>query len=73
MGGRKTALLRRAFLLIPLPLAVFPVLYFLCAALWLRNLPAAVIMVIFGAAHISVSIQSFSAKSEKEMSQENDF
>lgn len=72
-GGRKTALLRRAFLLIPLPLAVFPVLYFLCAALWLRNLPAAVIMVIFGAAHITVSIQSFSAESEKEMSQENDF
>ncbi len=37
----------------------FPVLYFLCAAILLHNLPAAIIMVIFGAAHLTVSIQSF--------------
>ena len=59
MGGRKIALLRRAFLFVPMPLVVFPVLYFLCAAIWLHNLPAAIIMVIFGAAHLTVSIQSF--------------
>ena len=58
-GGRKIALLRRAFLFVPMPLAVFPVLYYLCAAIWLHNLPAAIIMVIFGAAHLTVSIQSF--------------
>ena len=58
-GGRKIALLRRAFLFVPMPLVVFPVLYFLCAAVWLHNLPAAIIMVIFGAAHLTVSIQSF--------------
>ena len=58
-GGRKIALLRRAFLFVPMPLVVFPVLYFLCAAIWLHNLPAAIIMVIFGAAHLTVSIQSF--------------
>ena len=58
-GGRKIALLSRSFLFAPMPLAVFPVLYFLCAAIWLHNLPAAIIMVIFGAAHLTVSIQSF--------------
>ena len=59
MGGREIALLSRSFLFVPLPLAVFPVLYFLCAAIWLHNLPAAIIMVIFGAAHLAVSLQSF--------------
>ena len=43
----------------PMPLAVFPVLYYLCAAIWMHNLPAAVIMVMFGAAHLTVSVQSF--------------
>ena len=59
MGGREIVLLSRSFLFVPLPLAVFPVLYFLCAAIWLHNLPAAIIMVIFGAAHLTVSLQSF--------------
>ena len=59
MGGREIALLSRSFLIVPMPLVVFPVLYFLCAAIWLHNLPAAIIMVIFGAAHLAVSIQSF--------------
>ena len=59
MGGREIALLRRSFLSVPMPLAVFPVLYFLCAAIWLHNLPAAIIMMIFGAAHLTVAIQSF--------------
>ena len=58
-GGREIVLLRRVFLFVPMPLAVFPVLYYLCAAIWLHNLPAAIIMVIFGAAHLTVSIQSF--------------
>ena len=59
LGGREIALLSRSFLFVPMPLAVFPVLYFLCAAIWLHNLPAAIIMVIFGAAHLTVSLQSF--------------
>ena len=57
--GRDVALLKRAFLFVPMPLVVFPVLYYLCAALWLHNVPAAVLMVIFGAAHLTVSLQSF--------------
>ena len=59
VGGRKIALLSRSFLFVPMPLAVFPVLYYLCAAIWLHNLPAVIIMVIFGAAHLTVSIQFF--------------
>ena len=59
IGGQEIVLLSRSFLFVPLPLAVFPVLYFLCAAIWLHNLPAAIIMVIFGAAHLTVSLQSF--------------
>ena len=58
-GGRDITLLNRPFFFVPMPLAVFPVLYFLCAAIWLHNLPAAIMMVIFGAAHLTVSIQSF--------------
>ena len=59
IGGREIVLLSRSFLFVPLPLAVFPVLYFLCAAIWLHNLPAAIIMVIFGATHLTVSLRSF--------------
>lgn len=58
-GGRQIALLSCPFFLVPMPLAIFPVMYFLCAALWLHNLPALVIMLIFGAAHLTVSVQSF--------------
>ena len=59
VGGREVALLNRSFLFVPMPLAVFPVLYFLCAAVWLHNLPAAILMTVFGAAHLTVSLQSF--------------
>ena len=58
-GGRDVALLNRPFLFVPMPLSVFPVLYFLCAAVWLHNIPAVILMMIFGAAHLTVSIQSF--------------
>ena len=59
IGGRDVALLGRPFLFVPIPLAVFPVLYYLCAAIWMGNMPAAVAMLVFGAAHITVSVQSF--------------
>lgn len=58
-GGRNIALLNRAFFLVPMPLEIFPVLYFLCSAIWLHNLPAVILMLFFGAAHLTVSIQSF--------------
>ncbi len=40
-------------------LAIFPVLYFLCAALWLNNDIAVVIILVFGVAHSAVSYISF--------------
>ena len=63
-GGRKIALLRCAFLFVPMPLVVFPVLYFLCAAVWLHNVPAVLLMMIFGAAHLTVSLRSFRSAPE---------
>ena len=59
-GGRYTALLGKPFGPVPMPLVVFPVLYFLCAAIWLHNLPAVVCMIVFGAAHAVVSYRSLS-------------
>lgn len=58
-GGREIALLNRPFLFVPMPLAVFPVLYYLCAAVWLHKIPAVILMTVFGAAHLTVSIRSF--------------
>lgn len=58
VAGRDVAFLSKSFCFIPMPLAVFPVLYFLCAAVWLHNVPAFVIMVIFGVAHNIVSYSS---------------
>lgn len=59
IGGRNVALLGQPFLFVPIPLAIFPVVYYLCAAIRMVNIPAAVAMSVFGAAHITVSIQSF--------------
>lgn len=59
VSGRDIALLGKPFLFVPIPLAVFPVLYYLLAAIWAGNIPAAAIMAIFGAAHITVSAMSF--------------
>lgn len=58
-GGRDVAFLSKSFWGIPMPLAVFPVLYFLCAAIWLHNIPAVIMMIIFGIAHNVVSYSSF--------------
>ncbi len=54
-NGREYELLGRSLLLIPDPMAVFPVLFLLLGAIWLNNLPAAAAVIIFGAAHIAVT------------------
>lgn len=59
VGCRDVALLGEPFLFVPMPLAIFPVLYYLCAAVWLGNISAVILMLIFGAAHLTVSFQSF--------------
>lgn len=54
-GGMEQSLLAKSFLGIPLPLALFPVLYFICAAMWMKNSVAVVLMIIFGIAHSMIS------------------
>ncbi len=51
-GGRNYSLLNEKLLFIPEPMAVFPVLYFIAAALWLNNIPAAAAAAVFGITHI---------------------
>ena len=58
-GGRDIALMGKSFCGVPMPLAVFPVLYFIFAALWLHNYIACGFMIIFGIAHIVISYMSF--------------
>lgn len=58
-GGRDVALMSKSFLLIPIPLAVFPVLYFIFAAIWLHNYIAVGCMVVFGISHYMVSYREF--------------
>lgn len=55
VGGRDVALLGKSFLCVPQPLAIFPIIYFICASIWMHNYIALGLMVIFGAAHNVVS------------------
>ena len=59
IGGRNVELLCKPFLFVPMPLALFPVAYYLCCALWLGNWYAFAAMCVCGAAHITVSFKSF--------------
>ena len=58
IGGRDVKLLGEKFLFIPLPLSIFPVLYFIFASLWMNNYMAAVVMIIFGIAHNIISYEN---------------
>lgn len=55
VGGRDVTLLSKSFLGIPMPLAIFPVLYYLCEAAVLHNYIAVILMIIFGIAHNIIS------------------
>lgn len=55
MSGMQSELRKANFFFVPIPLAIFPVLYFLFAALWLQNGLAAITMLFFGVAHYFVS------------------
>ena len=59
LGGRDIELLGKPFLFVPMPLAVFPVIYFICSAIWLNNYIAVLFMIIFGIAHNIISYKSF--------------
>lgn len=51
-GGSSYSLLGKSFLGIPMPMAIFPVCYFICAAFWLGSIPAVIALVVFGISHI---------------------
>lgn len=59
MGGRDVKLLGTKFLGVPMPLAVFPVLYFIFASIWLHNYIATGVMVVFGIVHNIISYRNF--------------
>ena len=62
IGGMNENLLGVSFLFIPIPLAIFPVLYFIFASLWMNNYIATGIMIIFGISHFIVSYQNLHKK-----------
>lgn len=62
IGGRDTKLLGTKFLFIPMPLAVFPVLYLIFASMWMNNYIATGIMLVFGIVHNIISYQNLSSK-----------
>ena len=52
MNGNDVSYLGKNLWGIPVPIAVFPVVYFTFAALWLHNIPAVIAVVVFGICHI---------------------
>ena len=58
IGGMNDSLLGKNFLFVPIPLAIFPVLYFIFASLWMNNYIATVVMIIFGIAHNIISYEN---------------
>lgn len=51
-SGGSYSLLGKSFLGIPMPMAIFPVCCFICAAFWLDCFPAVIVLVVFGISHI---------------------
>lgn len=62
IGGMNDSLLGKNFLFVPIPLAIFPVLYFIFASLWMNNYIAVGIMIIFGVSHFIISYQNLYKK-----------
>lgn len=63
VGGRDTSLLGKSFMFVPMPLSIFPVLYFIFSALWVKNYIAFGFMIGFGIAHNVVSYRNLYIKS----------
>lgn len=64
IGGRDYALLFSSLWMIPLPMALGPVLYFAAAAGLLRSNPLFVTVIVFASGHIPLSYGSFKAIQE---------
>jgi hypothetical protein len=57
--GREYLLLFQPLGIIPVPMAIFPILYFIFAGLLLSSWPIVLVSIIFGIGHISESLQNF--------------
>lgn len=44
---------------IPLPMAVFPILFLLASAIWLKNIPSAITAMLFAAGHLINSYTTY--------------
>jgi hypothetical protein len=53
MGGQEFSLLSATFIGIPAPMAVFPILYFMFAALWFKSVPLVILTGLFAIGHIT--------------------
>lgn len=51
VNGRDVAYLGKNLWIIPIPMAIFPILYFVFAALWLNNIPAVIALAFFAIGH----------------------
>jgi hypothetical protein len=51
LKGRNYKLLFESVWGIPIPMAIFPVLYYLLAAIWINNLPAVLAIILFAIGH----------------------
>ena len=58
-NDREYSIIFETVMHIPLPMALFPILYLLFAALWLRNIPLTALIVLFTAGHITNSYITF--------------
>lgn len=58
-GGREFSLMSASLAFIPAPMAVFPILYLLFAALWFRSIPSVVLIGIFAIGHITNTTIAF--------------
>ena len=54
-GKRRFKLLFKPLLFIPIPMAVFPFMYFLLMAVWLKSIPMGIAVFVFGIGHIPIS------------------
>jgi hypothetical protein len=59
INGRDYALLFAPFYFIPIPLAVFPILYFFLSAILLRSYPLMITTFIFSIGHIPISYMTY--------------
>ena len=57
-GGREFSLLFRPLWRIPVPMALFPILYFCFLAIWLRAPIMGAAALLFGLEHISISLRT---------------